>query len=548
MSYSIIPTPTSQKDVKSSDMEKGKSGNFRAIYNLLAPDKTIYAKGKVLPEGLSEPVPIRWLDYFVPVLLVAISATLRVWPLHGLELRLAYLTFYPSVMISALYGGLPAGILATVLSAMTVLFWHSGGQSFISDYGDWLGMGVFFVNCTMISFICRAMLRARAQLDAAYAKMLQTQKLESLGILAGGIAHDFNNLLMSIMGNTEIALISLPPDSKAGKCLTNVQGAAGRAAVLTKQMLAYSGKGMFVVESINLSELIRGIMELLKASISKKIELKYNLAADLPNIEADAAQMRQLIVSLVVNASEAIEDDTGEISVVTGHMKCRREYLNDAAVGSELPEGTYVYIEVSDNGRGMDETTKAKIFDPFFTTKFTGRGLGLAAVSGIVRGHKGAIKVSSTPGDGSRFRVLFPMSGKYNERPKEEKVSMEWKGRGTVLLIDDEEIVRDVTKSMLEKLAFSVITAKDGPEGIELYRRHSGEIKAVLLDLTMPKMNGNEVLRELKKIRDNVPIILVSGYNVEEMSDQSIGDGFAGFLGKPYTLDRLADKLKEVLG
>lgn len=384
---------------------------------------------------------------------------------------------------------------------------------------------------------------------ALQAQMFQAQKLESLGVLAGGIAHDFNNLLMSILGNTEMALINLHDDSPARKSIEKAREVSQRAAELTKQMLAYSGKGKFVIENIDMSELVENTMELLKVSIGKKVEVKYNLAPNLPQVEADATQIRQVVMNLVINASDAIGDKPGVINVTTGVIECDREYFNDVEIGKELPEMTCVYIDVTDNGCGMDEETKAKIFDPFFTTKFTGRGLGLAAVLGIVRGHKGALKITSKVGEGTTFRVLLPKSDKYVEPLQvAEKKDKEWNGSGTVLVIDDEDTVVFVTQAMLEEIGFSVMTATDGPEGIELYRRHSDEIRAVLLDLTMPKMSGEEVLRELKKIRSDARVILNSGYNEEEIASKFSSEGFAGFLHKPYTMGRLTEKLREVLG
>lgn len=281
-----------------------------------------------------------------------------------------------------------------------------------------------------------------------------------MGVLAGGIAHDFNNFLMSIMGNTEMALINLPVDSSAKKLMGKVLEVAQMSAELIQQMLAYSGKGKFVAEQIDFSELIRETKEFLNVAIGKKVELKYNLSPNLPQVEADATQIRQVVMNLVINASEAMGDRQGTVYVATGMMECDRVYLNNVEVGSELLEGTYVYIEVSDTGCGMDDETKARIFDPFFTTKFIGRGLGLAAVLGIVSGHKGALKISSKVGEGSTFKVLLPKSDKHVEPMLAEgKKDRDWKGIGIVLVMDDEKIVADVTRVMLEEIGFSVMTA-----------------------------------------------------------------------------------------
>lgn len=391
--------------------------------------------------------------------------------------------------------------------------------------------------------------KAEAENLQLQAKMLHGQKLESLGVLAGGIAHDFNNLLMSIMGNTEVALIDLPADSPGRKSVEKTKEVVQRAADLTKQMLAYSGRGKFIIENVNLSRLVEDMTELLKVSIKKNVTIKYELAPDLPQVEADATQIRQVAMNLIINASDAIGDNQGILTVTTGVMECDHEYLRDAEIGKELPETTCVYLDVNDNGCGMDEETKAKIFDPFFTTKFTGRGLGLAAVLGIVRGHKGALKLYSKPGEGTTFRVLLPISDKHTETcPEVDKNTEKWNGRGTILLVDDEEEILTVTRMILEGKGFTVLTAINGCTGIELFREHKDEITAVVLDLTMPCMNGEEAFLEMKKIRSDVKAILSSGYNEEEVSLLFNGEGFAGFLQKPYALSDLMTKLRDVLG
>lgn len=384
---------------------------------------------------------------------------------------------------------------------------------------------------------------------ALQAQMLNAQKLESLGVLAGGIAHDFNNLLTSIMGNTEMALNEIPESSPAREYVEKAAEGVQRASELTKQMLAYSGKGRFVIENIDLSDLVENTAELLRISIRQNVALALNMARNLPQVEADATQIRQVVMNLIINASDAIGDNQGIIRVSTGVMECDRAFLNDADIGKELPEGTYVYMEVSDNGCGMDDETKARIFEPFFTTKFTGRGLGLAAVLGIVRGHKGALKVYSKAGEGTTFKVLFPKSERWIEpKPAEEKKVEGWEGRGTILLVDDEEEVASVTRMMLEGIGFSVLTAKDGLEGVEMFRNHADDIDAVLMDMTMPNMNGEEAFREMKKIRSGVRVILTSGYNEEEISGRFYGAGFAGFLQKPYGFADLSNKVKGIIG
>lgn len=378
-------------------------------------------------------------------------------------------------------------------------------------------------------------------------KLQETQKLESLGILAGGIAHDFNNLLVSILGNVGLVLVDLEPDSPVREPIEQIKVAAQRAADLTRQMLAYSGKGRFVMQRINLNNVITEIAQLLQVSISKNATLNFNLSPDLPAIEGDVTQIRQVLMNLIVNASDAIGDKPGVITLKTGLVNADREYFADSFTTADLPAGQYVFVEVADTGIGMDKETRAKIFDPFFTTKFTGRGLGLAAVLGIVRGHNGAIKVYSEVGQGSVFRVLFPVRelSPTAEKPSADSFS---RGNGTILVIDDEEVVRNVTKRMLTRLGYTPLVAEDGPTGIEIFQKHKEEIVCVLLDMTMPKMSGEATFQHLKSIDPNVRVLLMSGYSEQEASHRFMGKGLAGFMQKPYTPQDLNEKLKEVLG
>jgi PAS domain S-box-containing protein len=378
------------------------------------------------------------------------------------------------------------------------------------------------------------------------------QKLESLGILAGGIAHDFNNLLVGILGNAGLTRMELPPDSPARASIQEIETAAQRAAELTNQMLAYSGKGKFVVEALHLSKLTLEMLHLLGTAISKKVRLAYDFQEDPPAIEGDATQLRQVIMNLITNASEAIGDREGVITLSTGTLQAARADFAGSYLGEDLPEGRYVYLEVADDGCGMDAETKSKIFDPFFTTKFTGRGLGLAAVLGIVRSHHGAIKVESEPERGTKFRVFFPASAKQAESPKParaDKLSAaeQWRGSGAILVVDDEKAVQQVTKKVLEHFGFTALTASDGREGVEILRRHGDKIKAVLLDLTMPRLGGEEAFREMRKVRRDVRIILSSGYSEQEVINHFKATGLAGFIQKPYQPLTLIEKLREVL-
>ncbi len=373
-----------------------------------------------------------------------------------------------------------------------------------------------------------------------------TQKLESLGVLAGGIAHDFNNILASIIGNADLALMRINPESAAIDNLHNIEIASARAADLAKQMLAYSGKGRFTISNHDINGLLEEMLHILQVSISKKAVLRLNLTRPLPSIEADATQIRQIIMNLVINASEAIGDKSGVIAITTGCMDCDRSYLKDVWLDENLIDGLYVFIEITDTGCGMDKEILAKLFDPFFTTKFTGRGLGMAAVLGIVRGHKGAVKVYSEPGKGSTFKILLPASCKpaeiFNLGPQNDH----WRGSGTVLLVDDEETIRGVGAEMLKELGFNVVTANDGREAIEVYKART-DISFVILDLTMPHMDGEQCFRELRLLNPDVKVILSSGFSELEVTQKFVGKGLAGFIQKPYKLSVLCEGVMEMV-
>jgi PAS domain S-box-containing protein len=390
--------------------------------------------------------------------------------------------------------------------------------------------------------------RAEEERRNLEAQVQHTQKLESLGILAGGIAHDFNNLLTGILGNAQLGLMSLSSSSPACKNIKEIEKASERAAELCNQMLAYSGKGKFVIEPINLNEIISEMTHLLELSKSKKAALRLNFADNLPAIEADATQIRQVIMNLITNASEAIGEENGVITITTGVMECEQAYLSEVFLDEELEEGTYAFLEVSDSGCGMEKETANRIFDPFFTTKFTGRGLGLAAVLGIVRGHKGTIKIYTEPARGTTFKILLPAADKSAAAIRKEQVEgVDWRGSGTVLLADDEDVVRAAGESMLEQLGFKVLLAEDGREAIDIYREHASEVIFVLLDLTMPNVSGEEAFTEIRRVNNNARIILSSGYNEQEVSNRFVGKGLAGFIQKPYRYEALRDKIREVL-
>lgn len=385
----------------------------------------------------------------------------------------------------------------------------------------------------------------RRKMDA---HLQQIQKLESLGILAGGIAHDFNNMLMAILGNADLALYGLSPVSPIRPMLEEVVRASMRAADLCKQMLAYSGKGRFVVKPVNLSEVVEEMFNILEVAISKRVVMRLNLAKNLPAIEADTTQLRQIVLNLIINASEAIGEKSGVISITTGLMACDRRYLREVQLQQEIPEGDYVYLEVADTGCGMNQATQERIFDPFFTTKFTGRGLGLAAVQGIMRGHKGALKLYSEVGKGSTFKMLFPATAMTPEALTAEQAATEgWRGHGVVLVADDEEDVRLFCRRALEHLGFQTLLAVDGQQALEIFCTQPDKITLVLLDLTMPHLDGEETFRELRRIDSHVRVIMSSGYNEQEVVNRFAGKGLAGFIQKPYTLAALVKVLSATL-
>lgn len=376
-------------------------------------------------------------------------------------------------------------------------------------------------------------------------QLQQTQRLESLGILAGGIAHDFNNILMGIMGHAELALDELSPLAPARECLTEITDASKRAADLCGQMLAYAGKGRFESRDISLRDLIDETRHMLKTSISKNCLLNLCLAQELPPLHGDAAQLRQILMNLVINASEAIGDRSGVITISTGAMECSEEYLKDGYVVEPGEPGMYVWFEVSDTGCGIDRESIGRLFEPFYTTKFTGRGLGLSAVVGIVRAHKGALRVYSEVGQGTTFKVLFPEVATAEQTLPAGDPEAGWRGEGTVLLVDDEETVRTVSSKLLRRLGLNVLLAEDGRQAVELYRERKQEITLVLLDLTMPHMNGEEAFRELRTLNPDVQVILASGYSETDVGSRFTGKGLAGCLQKPYTLNKLRSLLSQ---
>ncbi|MEP6715609.1 MAG: PAS domain S-box protein, partial [Terriglobia bacterium] len=378
-------------------------------------------------------------------------------------------------------------------------------------------------------------------------RMQQAQKLESLGVLAGGIAHDFNNLLVGILGNASLVLDTMHGENRG--LLHEIVRAGERAAELTSQLLAYAGKGRFYVQPIDISGLVDEISRLIRTSISPFVTLHLDLAEHLPPIEGDSGQIHQLVMNLVINAAEAIADGCpGEVFVRTGLMDADEHRLALGHRGERLQAGRYIVLEVRDTGCGMDGPTQSRIFDPFFTTKFTGRGLGLSAVLGIVGTHKGLLQVESAPGVGTTFRIFLPAAPVQAAPPTRAHTSRNRAGEGIVLVVDDEEIVRSAARNALERLGYSVLEASDGQEAVSVFADRHGEIGAIVLDLKMPNMGGEEALLRVREIREDIPVILSSGVSEAEALRRFEGQRIAGFVQKPYTPAQLGEKVKAARG
>jgi two-component system cell cycle sensor histidine kinase/response regulator CckA len=378
----------------------------------------------------------------------------------------------------------------------------------------------------------------------------QTQKMESLGVLAGGVAHDFNNLLVAMLGQTSLALSKLGPDSVARPHVEKAVKAATSAADLTRQLLAYSGGGQFERRPIQLNTLIQDNLHLFEVAIPKNVQLHSNLAVALPLIEGDTGQLQQVIMNLIINAGEAIGERPGVVTVAT---RVQMLYMDDARwgqyTGTPLPPGEYVQVDVADNGGGMSADTLARIFDPFFTTKFTGRGLGLAAVLGIVRGHGGGLQVDSEVGHGTTFRLLLPVSTTSLLPSAGPVTRQEAHMTGqTILVIDDELPVRAAVTDILEDSGLRVITAEDGETGVGVYRERQAAIDLVVLDLSMPGQSGEETLRQLRELNPQVRVILSSGYDQVEVAQRFADRAYSGFIQKPYDDLTLIGEIKRYLG
>ncbi len=380
-------------------------------------------------------------------------------------------------------------------------------------------------------------------------KIVQSQKLESLGILAGGVAHDFNNLLTGIVANVGFALAELPATAtELRSALTDAATAGRRATELTRQMLAYSGRGRFVVQRINFNQIVKELTQLLRSVISRHVHLRIELAPDLPDVDGDATQLGQVVMNLITNASDALDGHEGVVTISTGVITADFDYLASTYLDDRLRAGDYVYVEVVDTGIGMDEATRMRIFDPFFTTKFTGRGLGLAAVLGILRGHAGAVKVDSEPGKGTTFRILLPCStSTATPTPPRVPESTQRQTSKLVLVADDEALVLQAIGRVLESNGFRVLLASDGKQAISIFADHAAEIDLVLLDLTMPGISGDDVLRRIRQLLPTARVVLSSGYDEASVRAAVGSEAVSGFLSKPWSPDQLLRVVHDAL-
>ncbi|MBX3736444.1 MAG: CHASE domain-containing protein [Candidatus Didemnitutus sp.] len=385
-------------------------------------------------------------------------------------------------------------------------------------------------------------------------QMVETQKLESLGVLAGGIAHDFNNLLTAILGNASLARQSLAATSPVHAQLQQIERASRRAADLCGQMLAYAGKSQLTTSRVNLSELVRDTTSLLQVSLPKSARLDLRLHSALPAVQADATQLRQIVMNLVMNAAESIVEGSGQVTLHTFATEMTRHQLRGAVERPDLPHGLYVGLEVTDTGVGMPAEMLARIFEPFFSTKFSGRGLGLSAVLGIVRSHHGALFVESQPGVGSTFRLLLPAAPAAAKTPPAPSPTPGAPGaanrpelRGTVLVVDDEMHVRDMTSLALQMAGLEAVEAPDGETALRLCREHSPAIDLILLDLTMPGLSGEETLRRLRMQGGQQKVILISGYSAIDTAKRCAQLGAVAFLQKPFEISALLAELKKHL-
>lgn len=389
---------------------------------------------------------------------------------------------------------------------------------------------------------------AEQQRQYLESRMQQLHKLESLGVLAGGVAHEFNNLLMVILGNASLARLDLDREHPSQASLSKVENAARRAADLTGRMLAYSGGGRFVTQATDMSRFIESQQDLIQALVHGRAEIKLVLAEQLPEVDLDLDQMRQLLTNLVNNAAEAVTGALGVVTIRTGVVDADRKYLSCAHLDEGLEPGRYVFLEVEDNGAGIGRENRERLFEPFFSTKFTGRGLGLSAVLGIARSHRGTVCLRTEPGLGSAFRVLIPPRVVPEEVPAPAPpVSRPRRGKPRILLAEDHELVREVTRRILEREGFKVTVAVDGIETVQLFSAAPHSFDLLVVDLTMPRMGGAEAVARIRQIQPDVRVILSSGFNEVSATLRFANLELSGFIQKPYQPQDLVAKIRAIL-
>lgn len=426
---------------------------------------------------------------------------------------------------------------------------------FIPEIGKWLDVRAYPIldESGEIAFVIEhlrditRLKEAEVQARKLEEQLRVTQKLESLGVLAGGIAHDFNNILMAILGNADLALRETGLDGAVSEHLKGIRDAGRRAADLAGQMLDYSGRNVPSKAPVDLNRIIHETMNMLSVSVSRKTRIRYELSDELPMVLGDSTQLLQVIMNLVTNASDSLDNHPGTVTVATETRVFSRAELAGTYLNDDLPGGSYVVLTVTDTGMGMDQATMTRIFDPFFTTKFTGRGLGLAAALGVIRAHLGAVSVTSEPGLGSCFMVCLPVLDHEGEETTISFPAEAAAATGCILLVDDEDSVRNISGRMLEKLGYSVVCAADGREAVSLYMKNPGAFRSVIMDLTMPVMDGIDAFHRIIKIDPEAKVIISSGFSAESVMEQFGGDPIAGILHKPYSIDDVSLVLKKAL-
>ncbi len=402
--------------------------------------------------------------------------------------------------------------------------------------------------------VCRGVMvdiTERKELDAERRRireqLAESQKLESMGLLAGGIAHDFNNLLTAIVGNASLLAMRLPATSPHRRLVEEIELAADRATALTRQILAYTGKATFELRRVDVGATIREIAPLLRTSMSSAVSLALEIDDGLPAVLADGPQLQQLVMNLALNGADALEGEPGRVRVTARAVQLEPCLASDFDIGADLPPGRYVRLEVIDHGHGMPPEQRPRVLDPFFTTKPGGRGLGLSVVAGIVRSHGGGLNISSVPEEGSTFAVYLRAADAPAE-PVERPRPVELAGEGLILVVDDEPSIRGFAKDALGTYGYEVVVAADGEQGLDRFRELHDRLALVVLDMTMPVMSGEACLRAARAIDPGVPVLLMSGYDEESASQRIEAEGLAGFLQKPFTATRLAAKVRELLG